>query len=170
MKISFDIKKREATLADRGLDFQDAAEVFAGITFDYEDGRFHYPETRMITAGHLRGRLVILVWTQRGEVRHIISMSAKARGSQPTFGSDLEKVDAHVIAPAEYEEAPELGEEFFERATAHKGGKPLHPAHSSSQQEVTLSIDRDVLERFRATGNDWPKRVNDALRKAAKHL
>jgi uncharacterized DUF497 family protein len=74
MKISFDLRKREATLADRGLDFQDAAEVFAGITFDYEDRRFHYPETRMITAGHLRGRLVIIVWTQRGEVRHIISM------------------------------------------------------------------------------------------------
>jgi uncharacterized DUF497 family protein len=28
----------------------------------------------MITAGHLRGRLVIVVWTQRGETRHIISM------------------------------------------------------------------------------------------------
>jgi uncharacterized DUF497 family protein len=74
MKISFDRKKREATLADRGLDFRDAAEVFEGITFDYEDTRFDYPEIRMITAGHLRGRLVIVVWTQRGETRHIISM------------------------------------------------------------------------------------------------
>jgi uncharacterized DUF497 family protein len=36
MNISFDRKKREATLADRGLDFRDAAEVFEGITFDYE--------------------------------------------------------------------------------------------------------------------------------------
>jgi uncharacterized protein len=74
MKISYDPKKREATLADRGLDFRDAAEVFAGITLDYEDRRFDYRETRMITAGHLRGRLVILVWTQRGDTRHIISM------------------------------------------------------------------------------------------------
>jgi uncharacterized protein (DUF4415 family) len=97
-------------------------------------------------------------------------MSAKERGSQATFGSDLEKVDAHVIAPAEYEETPELGDNFFQGATAHKGGEPLHPPHSSSQQEVTLSVDRDVLERFRATGNDWPKRVNEVLRKAAKHL
>jgi uncharacterized DUF497 family protein len=74
MKISFDPSKREASLADRGLDFRDAIEVFAGITFDYEDTRFDYPETRMITAGHLRGRLVIVVWTQRGDTRHIISM------------------------------------------------------------------------------------------------
>ena len=74
MKISFDPGKREATLQDRGLDFNDAMEVFSGKTLDYEDTRFDYPETRMITAGHLRGRLVIVVWTQRGETRHIISM------------------------------------------------------------------------------------------------
>jgi uncharacterized protein (DUF4415 family) len=82
----------------------------------------------------------------------------------------LEKVDAHVITPVEYDEAPELGDEFFERATPHEGGKPVHAGRVASQQEVTLSIDRDVLERFRATGNDWPKRVNEALRRAAKHL
>jgi uncharacterized protein (DUF4415 family) len=97
-------------------------------------------------------------------------MSAKERGLQPTLGSDLERVDAHVITPAEYDEAPELGDEFFKRATPHQGGKPLRPGRAASQQEVTLSIDRDVLERFRATGTDWPKRVNEALRRAAKHL
>jgi uncharacterized protein (DUF4415 family) len=97
-------------------------------------------------------------------------MSAKERGLQPTLGSDLEKVDAHVITPVEYDEAPELGDEFFERATPHEGGRPVHAGRVASQQEVTLSIDRDVLERFRATGNDWPKRVNEALRRAAKHL
>jgi uncharacterized protein (DUF4415 family) len=97
-------------------------------------------------------------------------MSAKERGLQPILGSDLEKVDAHVITPVEYDEAPELGDEFFERATPHEGGKPVHAGRVASQQEVTLSIDRDVLERFRATGNDWPKRVNEALRRAAKHL
>ncbi|MBV8848140.1 MAG: BrnA antitoxin family protein [Methylobacteriaceae bacterium] len=93
-------------------------------------------------------------------------MSAKERGSQDSLGSDLERIDAHVITPAEYDETPELGEEFFERAKLHEGGRPL----ASSKQEVTLAIDRDVLERFRATGADWPNRVNDVLRKAAKHL
>jgi uncharacterized protein (DUF4415 family) len=97
-------------------------------------------------------------------------MSAKERGLQHTLGSDLEAVDAHVITSSEYEESPELGDEFFQRAVPHEGGKPLHPGRAASQQEVTLSIDRDVLERFRATGADWPTRVNEALRKAAKHL
>jgi uncharacterized protein (DUF4415 family) len=97
-------------------------------------------------------------------------MSAKERGSQPSLGSDLERVAAHVIAPAEYDEAPELGDQFFERAIPHKAGKPLGSGRAASQQQVTLSIDRDVLERFRATGADWPERVNEALRNAAKHL
>ncbi len=91
MKISFDRKKREATLAERGLDFRDAAEVFEGITFDYKDTRFDYPEIRMITAGHLRGRLVIIFWTQRGETRHIISMRKANAREKTRYGKRFEK-------------------------------------------------------------------------------
>jgi uncharacterized protein (DUF4415 family) len=32
---------------------------------------------------------------------------------------------------------------------------------------VTLRIDQDVLEHFRATGPGWQDRINDVLRKAA---
>jgi uncharacterized protein (DUF4415 family) len=32
---------------------------------------------------------------------------------------------------------------------------------------VSLRIDQDVLEHFRATGAGWQDRINDALRKAA---
>lgn len=74
MDISFDPAKRDITLAERGLDFSDAPEVFAGLVFEQEDARFDYGETRMITVGLLRERMVVLVWTPRGAVRHIISM------------------------------------------------------------------------------------------------
>jgi hypothetical protein len=74
MKITFDPAKRDRTLKERGLDFRDAAEVFAGPTFDLEDNRLDYGETRIQTYGLLRGRLVVLVWTERGDARHVISM------------------------------------------------------------------------------------------------
>jgi uncharacterized DUF497 family protein len=74
MKITCDPAKRAATLADRGLDFEDSAEVFAGDTFDFADDRQDYGEVRTITVGHLRGRMVIIVWTARGSARHVISM------------------------------------------------------------------------------------------------
>jgi uncharacterized DUF497 family protein len=72
--ITFDTAKREATLRHRGLDFVRAGEVFAGRTATVVDERCDYGETRFITAGQLDGRLVVMVWTQRGEARHIISM------------------------------------------------------------------------------------------------
>jgi uncharacterized DUF497 family protein len=74
MSISFDPAKRARTLAERGLDFADAAEVFAGTTAEAEDTREDYGETRTICFGLLRGRLVQVVYTPRGADRHIISM------------------------------------------------------------------------------------------------
>lgn len=74
MDIEFDADKRDKTLAERGLDFADAAEVFAGRHYTDQDRRADYAEERFITVGPLRGRLVVLVWTSRGEARRVISM------------------------------------------------------------------------------------------------
>jgi hypothetical protein len=85
MRITFDPVKRDLTLKHRGLDFARGGEVFAGQTATIVDDRFDYGETRLITAGHLDGRLVVMVWTPKarsrasstrhgGDVRHIISM------------------------------------------------------------------------------------------------
>jgi uncharacterized protein len=74
VRITFDADKRDWTLAKRGLDFADAAEVFAGVTLDREDDRQDYGEPRFISVGQLRGRVVIVVWTPRGNSRHVISM------------------------------------------------------------------------------------------------
>ena len=74
MEISYDPEKRAKTLAERGLDFDDAVHVFAGATIEFEDDRRDYGETRIATFGLLNGRMVALVWTPRGKARHIISM------------------------------------------------------------------------------------------------
>ena len=74
MKITCDPIKRATTLAERGLDFEDAAEVFRGDTLDFPDVRRDYGELRMLTVGHLHGRMVIVIWTPRGNARHVISM------------------------------------------------------------------------------------------------
>ena len=74
MEISYDPAKRHWTLDQRGLDFDDAAEVFAGPVADVLDDRQDYGEVRTVTYGLLRRRLVALVWTPRSKRRHIISM------------------------------------------------------------------------------------------------
>ena len=44
-------------------------------------------------------------------------------GKKRALGSDLKKVDRHVIQPHEYDEVPELTEGQFERADLYQGGK-----------------------------------------------
>lgn len=46
--------------------------------------------------------------------------------------------------------------------------KPGRPAGSSKEQ-VTLRLDAEVLETFRATGSGWQTRINDVLKDWAKH-
>lgn len=74
MKISYDPDKRERTLAERGLDFEDAGTVLAGPKYTVIDDRRDYGEPRYQTYGLLAGRLVTIVWTPRKDKRHIISM------------------------------------------------------------------------------------------------
>ncbi len=45
----------------------------------------------------------------------------------------------------------------------NKGGRP----RGSRKEQVSLRVDRDVLDRFRAAGPGWQTRMNDALRRAA---
>jgi hypothetical protein len=90
MAITYNPAKRDATLRERGLDFQDAAYVFAGPTFDYEDNRHDYGEVRVITVGFLRGRMVVVVWTPRGNDRHVISMRKANEREKARYGQTFE--------------------------------------------------------------------------------
>jgi uncharacterized protein len=91
MKITFDPVKRAATLRDRELDFTHAAEVFAGRVLSRDDDRKDYGETRIVTVGYLRSRMVIVVWTQRGDARHIISMRKANDREKARYGQRLEE-------------------------------------------------------------------------------
>ena len=74
MRLSFGPAKREKTLTERGLDFEDALSVFEGTTVEIEDRRNDYGESRIICYGLLEGRMVVVGYTPRGAVRHVFSM------------------------------------------------------------------------------------------------
>jgi hypothetical protein len=86
MGITYDPDKRARTLQERGLDFEDAPIVFAGLT----DTRKDYGEVRMICYGRLEGRMVVIGYAPRGADRHIFSMRKANRREQdrlaPYFG------------------------------------------------------------------------------------
>ena len=90
MGITYDPDKRARTLQERGLDFEDAPIVFAGLTVEVEDTRKDYAEVRMICYGRLEGRMVVIGYAPRGADRHIFSMRKANRREQdrlaPYFG------------------------------------------------------------------------------------
>jgi uncharacterized protein (DUF4415 family) len=62
----------------------------------------------------------------------------------------------------------QAAEAAFKQATT----KPLEPLPKkpslpNSKEQVSLRIDRDVLEHFQESGPGWQDRINEALRKAA---
>ena len=74
MRVTYDPDKREKALRERGLDFEDAEAVFAGVTVEVEDTRKDYGEPRIICFGLLAGRIVVVGYTPRGADRHVFSM------------------------------------------------------------------------------------------------
>jgi len=74
MRITFDPIKRDKTLFERGLDFEDAVFIFAGVTLEVEDTRKDYSETRVICYEMLDERMIVVGYTPRGADRHVFSM------------------------------------------------------------------------------------------------
>lgn len=72
--IDWDQRKRQANLKKHSFDFADATEVFDGVTFTYEDVRVEYGEQRFVTLGSLRGTVVSIIHTEKGDYIRIISM------------------------------------------------------------------------------------------------
>ena len=84
--ITYDPVKRETTLRERGLDFLDAALVFAGPTITNQDIRYEYGEERFVTIGFLENRMVVVAWTPRGADRHVFSMRKANDRETKRFG------------------------------------------------------------------------------------
>lgn len=87
MKIDYPHPKRDVTLAERGLDMARAAEIFDGATLTVVDDRKDYGEIRQITIGFLDGRMVVMVRTQRGETRRIISLRKANEREKTAYAS-----------------------------------------------------------------------------------
>jgi len=83
--------------------------------------------------------------------------------SPRTSGSDLQRVDAHVIQPEEYEELPELTDEMFARAVFKKAGRPKS---ANPRQMISLRLPPEVIARWKATGPGWQTRMAKRLERS----
>ena len=82
--------------------------------------------------------------------------------SHRTLGSDLKRVDAHVIQPEEYEELPEMTDELFAQTAFKKAGRPKSV---NPRQMISLRLPPEVVARWKATGPGWQTRMAKRLEK-----
>jgi len=65
------------------------------------------------------------------------------------------------------DDAPELNDDFFERADEYVGQtlvKRGRPLSSGTKISTTIRFDADIVAAFRAAGPGWQSRMNEALR------
>ena len=65
------------------------------------------------------------------------------------------------------DDAPELDDKWFDEADLLEGGRLIRrgrPRAESRKVSTTIRFDKDVVDAFRAGGEGWQTRINDALR------
>lgn len=65
------------------------------------------------------------------------------------------------------DDAPELNDEFFERADEYVSDKLVRrgrPKTGTPKLALTIRYDAEVVEAFKATGKGWQTRMNAALK------
>lgn len=83
--ITWDEHKRHANLAKHGLDFVGAEVIFDDFMLVFEDDREAYGEARYFALGVKSGRVVALVYTERGERVRLISLRKATHREQARY-------------------------------------------------------------------------------------
>lgn len=89
--------------------------------------------------------------------------------SADAYGAtDFAKVDAHEVAPHEYDALPELTDDMVARADVHEGGTLVRrgrgrPPNENRKRQVTLRLPPAVIEGYQASGPGWQVRMGEVL-------
>lgn len=79
--------------------------------------------------------------------------------SKKSIKSDLPRIDAMNDEDIDYSDSPETNEDFWKAATVNS------PA---VKHQVTLRIDPDIIDFFKARGKGYQTRINAVLRSYVK--
>ena len=172
MAFEWDERKREANLVKHAVDFVDMAALFDGATVEAVDDRRDYGETRINCLGEVEGRVyaVSYVWRarlagssargkpMRENAKHITRVSSeearRLKGKTDHARLDAMTDEDIAAASAADPDAPPLDVDWTRAPLVLPPGKDI----------VTLRLDRDVLDWFRAQGRGYQTRINQVLR------
>lgn len=85
----FDPAKDAVNRAKHGVSLALAEVLFAGAHMTVTDDRFDYGEVRQIAFGHIRDRLFVCVYADRGDERRVISLRKANEREVRRYAQDL---------------------------------------------------------------------------------
>jgi uncharacterized DUF497 family protein len=91
MLFEWDEAKSQRNLNERGFGFEYAARVFLGPTLERPDNRREYGEVRIQAIGRVIDDILFVVYTDRGDARHIISARLASRKERRLWQSFAEQ-------------------------------------------------------------------------------
>lgn len=74
-------------------------------------------------------------------------------------GTDFARLDAMTDEDIDTSDIPELTPEMFARGIVRRGLEPVAP-----KAQLTIRVDREVLEWFRQQGSGYQTRINALMR------
>ena len=89
MKFEWDETKRRANLQKHGIDFADVPRMFDGDVFTIPDERFEYGETRFITFGLLKFRVIVVAHTDRYNIIRLISARKATKDEEKRYFKEI---------------------------------------------------------------------------------
>ena len=173
MIFEWDAAKNSANIAKHGIDFEDAIRIFDGPVLEKEDTRKDYRETRYVAFGVADARQLVVVYTQRGERRRVISQGERmlvnekrivrstSKRKRRRGRTDWARVDAltdrevEKTARADPDAAPILDREWFRTARLVLPERKV---------PISLRMDREVVDWFKAHGKRYQSRMNAVLK------
>lgn len=85
-KYTWDEPKRVSNIEKRGIDFQDAVEVFSDPDALSFRSSAEHNEDRYLTIGRCNGRVITVVFTWRDEAIRLISARAARKEERQRYG------------------------------------------------------------------------------------
>ncbi len=90
MQFEWDEAKNRHAFRQRGFGFDYAAGIFGDLTLEKQDDRRDYGEIRMQAIGRVGNDILFVVYTDRGDFRHIISARRASRKERRLWQSFAE--------------------------------------------------------------------------------
>jgi len=164
MRYEWDERKRKVNLRKHGFDFLDAPRVFRGATLTLADDRQDNEEERFITFGLLRTLLWPLltpsIQRQFGSFQCERQPDMRKRATLRRSTTDGKRIRKMKDSDIDLSDLPEVTPEMFARAVVRRGLKEI----KSNKVQLTVRLDRDVLDWYRSRGRGYQTQINALLR------